>query len=125
VIAEPLEDGEGLPACTGVDLGLAVDGPTPVGAVRFWADRVREGAVGAGRLPVVGVGAICVRAGRFVVGDRFRIAEPFRAFVGDSVGAERLARGRHFIGVELDAGYFDIARKRIESVQPALMEAAD
>ena len=33
--------------------------------------------------------------------------------------------GRHFIGVELDAGYFDIARKRIESVQPALMEAAD
>jgi len=33
--------------------------------------------------------------------------------------------GRHFIGVELDAGYFDIAQRRIESVQPALMEAAD
>ncbi len=33
--------------------------------------------------------------------------------------------GRNFIGVELDAGYFDIARKRIESVQPALMKAAD
>lgn len=33
--------------------------------------------------------------------------------------------GRHFIGVELDAGYFDIARRRIEQVQPALMEAAD
>jgi len=32
--------------------------------------------------------------------------------------------GRHFIGVELDAGYFDIAKRRIEQVQPALMEAA-
>ena len=35
------------------------------------------------------------------------------------------AMGIGTIGVELDAGYFDIARKRIESVQPALMEAAD
>ena len=33
--------------------------------------------------------------------------------------------GRHFIGVELDAGYYDIAQRRIEQVQPALMEAAD
>ena len=29
------------------------------------------------------------------------------------------------IGVELDAGYFDIAKRRIEQLQPALMEAAD
>ena len=33
--------------------------------------------------------------------------------------------GRHFIGVELDAGYYNIAQRRIEQVQPALMEAAD
>ena len=42
-----------------------------------------------------------------------------------TTGVAALMEGRHFIGVELDAGYFDIARKRIESVQPALMEAAD
>ncbi len=29
--------------------------------------------------------------------------------------------GRRFIGIELDAGYFDIAKRRIESVQPALV----
>ena len=42
-----------------------------------------------------------------------------------TTGVAALMEGRHFIGVELDAGYFDIARRRIESVQPALMEAAD
>jgi len=42
-----------------------------------------------------------------------------------TTGVACAMEGRHFIGVELDAGYFDIARKRIESVQPALMEAAD
>ena len=33
--------------------------------------------------------------------------------------------GREFIGIEKDAGYFAQAKRRIESVQPALMEAAD
>ena len=42
-----------------------------------------------------------------------------------TTGVACAMEGRHFIGVELDAGYFDIAKRRIESVQPALMEAAD
>ena len=42
-----------------------------------------------------------------------------------TTGVACTMEGRHFIGVELDAGYYDIARRRIESVQPALMEAAD
>jgi preprotein translocase subunit SecA len=41
-----------------------------------------------------------------------------------TTGVACAMEGRHFIGVELDAGYFDIARKRIEAVQPALMEAS-
>ena len=40
-------------------------------------------------------------------------------------GVACVMEGRNFIGVELDAGYFDIAKRRIEQVQPALMEAAD
>lgn len=39
-----------------------------------------------------------------------------------TTGVAAIQEGRRFIGVELDAGYFDIARKRIEAVQPALME---
>ncbi len=42
-----------------------------------------------------------------------------------TTGVACAMEGRHFIGVELDAGYFDIAKRRIEQVQPALMEAAD
>ena len=49
------------------------------------------------------------------------IADPPYGTTGVACAME----GRHFIGVELDAGYYDIARRRIESVQPALMEAAD
>jgi site-specific DNA-methyltransferase (adenine-specific) len=41
-----------------------------------------------------------------------------------TTGVACAMEGRHFIGVELDAGYFDIARRRIEQVQPALMETA-
>ena len=41
-----------------------------------------------------------------------------------TTGVACAMEGRHFIGVELDAGYFDIAKRRIEQVQPALMEAA-
>ncbi len=42
-----------------------------------------------------------------------------------TTGVAALQEGRHFVGIELDAGYFDIAKRRIEQVQPALMEAAD
>jgi len=42
-----------------------------------------------------------------------------------TTGVACAMEGRNFIGVELDAGYFDIAKRRIEQVQPALMEAAD
>ena len=51
------------------------------------------------------------------------VLDPFMG--SGTTGVACAMEGRHFIGVELDAGYFDIARKRIESVQPALMEAAD
>jgi DNA modification methylase len=40
-----------------------------------------------------------------------------------TTGVAALMEGRSFVGIELDPGYFDIARKRIESVQPALMAA--
>jgi len=40
-----------------------------------------------------------------------------------TTGVAALQEGRRFIGMELDPGYFDIARKRIEAVQPALLEA--
>jgi len=33
--------------------------------------------------------------------------------------------GRNFVGIELDAGYFDIAKRRIEQVQPSLAMASD
>ncbi len=46
-------------------------------------------------------------------------------FGSGTTGVACAMEGRHFIGVELDAGYFDIAKRRIEQVQPALMEAAD
>jgi len=56
------------------------------------------------------------------------------SFVGDTVldpfmgsgttGVACAMEGRHFIGVELDAGYFDIAKRRIEQVQPAPVEVA-
>ena len=42
-----------------------------------------------------------------------------------TTGVACAMEGRNFIGVELDAEYFDIAKRRIEQVQPALMEAAD
>jgi site-specific DNA-methyltransferase (adenine-specific) len=41
-----------------------------------------------------------------------------------TTGVAALQEGRRFIGVELDPGYFDISRRRIEAVQPALMEIA-
>jgi site-specific DNA-methyltransferase (adenine-specific) len=51
------------------------------------------------------------------------VLDPFMG--SGTTGVACAMEGRHFIGVELDAGYFDIACKRIDSVQPALMEAAD
>ena len=43
-----------------------------------------------------------------------------------TTGVACAMEGRNFIGIELDAGYYDIARRRIESVQPSLLaEAAD
>ena len=50
------------------------------------------------------------------------VLDPFMG--SGTTGVAALQEGRRFIGVELDPGYFDIARKRIEAVQPALLEAA-
>ena len=41
-----------------------------------------------------------------------------------TTGVACAMEGRHFIGVELDAGYYDIARRRIEQVQPTLLAEA-
>lgn len=40
-----------------------------------------------------------------------------------TTGVAALMEGRSFVGIELDRGYFDIAQRRIESVQPALLDA--
>jgi site-specific DNA-methyltransferase (adenine-specific) len=46
-------------------------------------------------------------------------------FMGSgSTGVAALMEGRSFVGIELDAGYFAIAQRRLENVQPALMEVA-
>jgi adenine-specific DNA-methyltransferase len=48
------------------------------------------------------------------------------AFMGSgAVGIAALKLGRSFIGIEIDPGYFDIAKRRIDAAQaqPALMEA--
>lgn len=42
-----------------------------------------------------------------------------------TTGVACAMEGRDFIGIELDAGYYEIARRRIESVQPSLLQAAD
>lgn len=42
-----------------------------------------------------------------------------------TTGVACAMEGRDFIGIELDAGYYEIARRRIESVQPILLQAAD
>ncbi len=50
------------------------------------------------------------------------VLDPFMG--SGTTGVAALQEGRRFIGIELDAGYFDIARRRIEAVQPALLEGA-
>lgn len=42
-----------------------------------------------------------------------------------TTGVACAMEGRNFIGIELDAGYYEIARRRIEAVQPSLLQAAD
>jgi DNA modification methylase len=42
-----------------------------------------------------------------------------------TTGVAALMEGRHFIGMEKDAGYYALGATRIEQVQPALVEAAD
>ncbi len=50
----------------------------------------------------------------------------FDPFTGSgTTGVAALMEGRNFIGTELDAGYYAIAKRRLDNVQPALMEAAD
>jgi DNA modification methylase len=49
----------------------------------------------------------------------------FDPFTGSgTTGVASLMEGRNFIGTELDPGYFAIAQRRLENVQPALMEVA-
>ena len=49
----------------------------------------------------------------------------YSGYRGGTTGKAAQDLGRDFIGIEKDAGYFAQATRRIESVQPALMEAAD
>lgn len=51
------------------------------------------------------------------------VLDPFMG--SGTTGVACAMERRDFIGVELDAGYYDIAKRRIEQVQPVLMEAAD
>lgn len=61
-----------------------------------------------------------------VEGWTFEGATVLDPFMGSgTTGVVCAQMGRNFIGVELDAGYYAIAKRRIEQVQPALMEAAD
>jgi len=43
---------------------------------------------------------------------------------GGSVKVAAQLTGRRFIGIELDAGYFEIAKNRIEGAQAKEVEAA-
>jgi site-specific DNA-methyltransferase (adenine-specific) len=49
------------------------------------------------------------------------VLDPFMGSGTTGKAAQEL--GRNFIGIELDAGYFDIAERRIAAVQPALIGA--
>jgi site-specific DNA-methyltransferase (adenine-specific) len=60
---------------------------------------------------------------RMFTDDGGTVLDPFMG--SGTTGIAALEEQRNFVGIELDAGYFDIARRRIEQVQPALMEAAD
>lgn len=51
------------------------------------------------------------------------VLDPFMG--SGTTGVACAMEGRNFIGVELDAGYYEIARRRIEAVQPSLLQAAD
>ena len=42
-----------------------------------------------------------------------------------TTGVAALQEGRHFIGIEKEANYYELGTRRIEQVQPALVEAAD
>jgi DNA modification methylase len=42
-----------------------------------------------------------------------------------TTGVACAMEGRNFIGVELDESYYSIARRRIEAVQPSLLQTAD
>ena len=48
------------------------------------------------------------------------VLDPFMG--SGTTGVAAIQEGRRFIGVELDPQYCEIARRRIEAVQPALME---
>lgn len=50
------------------------------------------------------------------------VCDPFMG--SGTMGLSALKYGCKFIGVERDAGYFDIAKNRIENAQPALFEVA-
>ena len=49
------------------------------------------------------------------------VLDPFMG--SGTTGVACMMEGRQFIGIELDPNYLEIARRRIESVQPALVGA--
>ena len=50
------------------------------------------------------------------------VLDPFMG--SGTAGVACVQTGRNFVGIEKDAKYFDIAKQRIETAQPALLEAA-
>jgi site-specific DNA-methyltransferase (adenine-specific) len=48
------------------------------------------------------------------------VLDPFMG--SGTTGVACQMEGRSFVGIELDPGYFEIAKRRIEQVQPALVE---
>ena len=47
-----------------------------------------------------------------------KVLDPFMG--SGTTGVACVQTGRNFIGIEIDPGYFEIAKKRIEQAQPAL-----
>ncbi len=62
----------------------------------------------------------CIRA---ITTDGMTIFDPFMG--SGTTGVACVQTGRNFIGMEIDPSYFEIAKKRIESAQPPLLQITE